>query len=130
MVLDTKNKWDDKLIVLSDKPARVTPKKFPIQVKFKQCCSFSDRKRLFELGKLTLHVQLSRQTVVAIKKINSFRYRIQIIIIFGPFFSIFFRNHLRLLGLHIAVFKNVINRRKYDNLFIILSFLGNIFFGR
>lgn len=68
VVLDTKNKLDDKLIVLSDKPARVTPKQFPIQVKFKQCCSFSDRKLLFELSKLTLHVQLSRQIVVAIKK--------------------------------------------------------------
>lgn len=70
VVLDTKNKLDDKLIVLSDKPARVTPKQFPIQVKFKQCCSFSDldRKLLFELSKLTLYVQLSRQIVVAIKK--------------------------------------------------------------
>lgn len=121
-----KNKLDDKLIVLSDKPARVTPKQFPIQVKFKQCCSFSDRKLLFELSKLTLHVQLSRQIVVAIKKINSFRYRVQRILIIWSGFCYFLSKSLEVIGLNIFVLKIVIIRRKFDNLFITLSFLGNI----
>lgn len=127
MVLDTKNKLDDKLIVLSDKPARVTPKQFPIQVKFKQCCSFSDRKLLFELSKLTLHVQLSRQIVVAIKKINSFRYRVQRILIIWSGFCYFLSKSLEVIGFEYICFKDCDKyKRKFDNLFITLSFLGNI----
>lgn len=101
-----KNKLDDKLIVLSDKPARVTPKQFPIQVKFKQCCSFSDRKLLFELSKLTLHVQLSRQIVVAIKKINSFRNRVQRILIIWSGFCYFLSKSLEVIGFEYICFKD------------------------